>query len=288
MTLKYTKQALVYAALIVIAFVMILPLLIALFTSLKSDAELNAGVVTLLPQQWNVSNYYTAMTMVNWPLYFKNSLIVTLIAVFGSIFFNSLAGYTFARLAFKGRDVIFVCLLIGMMVPAQVTVIPQFLILKAMPLFGGNDWFGNGGTGWLDTYYALIVPELSGSFGIFLARQFYLSFPKALDDAANIDGAGMFKTFVRIYLPLSGPLIASMGILKTVSVWNDFFHPLIYTNSETMRTVQLGLQAFNGEAQIKFNLLMAATLVVSLPLMAMFFLFQKYFVQSLISSSVKG
>lgn len=288
MTLKYTKQALVYATLIVIAFVMILPLLIALFTSLKSDAELNAGVVTLLPQQWNVSNYYTAMTMVNWPLYFKNSLIVTLIAVFGSIFFNSLAGYTFARLAFKGRDVIFVCLLIGMMVPAQVTVIPQFLILKAMPLFGGNDWFGNGGTGWLDTYYALIVPELSGSFGIFLARQFYLSFPKALDDAANIDGAGMFKTFVRIYLPLSGPLIASMGILKTVSVWNDFFHPLIYTNSETMRTVQLGLQAFNGEAQIKFNLLMAATLVVSLPLMAMFFLFQKYFVQSLISSSVKG
>lgn len=288
MTLKYTKQALVYAALIIIALVMILPLLITLFTSLKSDAELNAGVVTLLPRQWNVSNYYTAMTMVNWPLYFKNSLIVTLIAVFGSIFFNSLAGYTFARLAFKGRDIIFVCLLIGMMVPAQVTVIPQFLILKAMPLFGGNDWFGNGGTGWLDTYYALIVPELSGSFGIFLARQFYLSFPKALDDAANIDGAGMFKTFVRIYLPLSGPLIASMGILKTVSVWNDFFHPLIYTNSETMRTVQLGLQAFNGEAQIKFNLLMAATLVVSLPLMAMFFLFQKYFVQSLISSSVKG
>jgi multiple sugar transport system permease protein len=237
---------------------------------------------------WHFENFTRALTMTDWLTYFKNSTIVTLLAVAGSLFFNSLAGYTFARLSFKGRDFIFIALLVGLMVPPQVTIIPQFLIMKSIPLLGGNDLFGQGGQGGLDSYFALVIPELSGSFGIFLARQFYLQFPKALDDAAQIDGAGYIRTFLRIYLPQSGPLIATLGIFKTVHVWNDFFHPLIYTTSETMRTVQLGLQVFNGEYQIKFNLLMAATVVVSLPLVIMFFIFQKQFIKSLISSSVKG
>jgi multiple sugar transport system permease protein len=268
--------------------VMLLPLVFMLLTSFKGDEEFSLGANTLLPLSWHFENYVRALTTADWGLYFKNSIIVTVVTVGGSLFFNLLAGYTFGRMTFRGRDAIFILLLVGLMVPAQVTVIPQFLILKSIPLFGGNDLFGHGGNGWLNTYYALIIPELSGSFGIFLARQFYLQFPKALDDAAQIDGAGPFLSFLRIYLPQSGPLIATLGIFKTVSIWNDFFHPLIYTNSESMRTIQLGLQVFNGQYQIQYNLLMAATVVVSLPLALMFFVFQKQFIKSLISSSVKG
>jgi multiple sugar transport system permease protein len=289
MTIHLGKRELTaYTVLGVFSAVMILPFLIMFFTAFKGDEEFSLGTNALLPMSWHPENFQRAMAMTDWITYFKNSIIVTVVTVAGSLFFNSLAGYTFARLSFKGRDIIFILLLIGLMVPPQVTVIPQFLILKSIPFFGGNDWMGGGGNGWLDSYFALIVPELSGSFGIFLARQFYLQFPRALDDAAQIDGAGYLRTFLQVYLPQSGPLIATLGIFKTVHVWNDFFHPLIYTNSESMRTVQLGLQVFNGEYQIQYNLLMAATIVVSLPLVIMFFVFQKQFVRSLISSSVKG
>lgn len=182
----------------------------------------------------------------------------------------------------------FLLLLLGLMIPAQVTIIPQFLLLKSVPFFGGNDWLGSGGTGWLDSYYALIIPELSGAFGIFMARQFFQQVPKALDEAAYIDGAGILRLFLYIYIPLSGPLLGTLGIFKFVAVWNDFFHPLIYTSSPSMRTIQLGLQVFRGEYQVQYNLLMAATLMVSLPIVVAFFLFQKQFIRSVVSSGVKG
>jgi multiple sugar transport system permease protein len=273
---------------IVFSILMIIPFMVMIFTAFKGDTEFNTGTTTLLPLTWNPENFIRAMTMTRWGTYFTNSIIVTAVAVGGSLFFNSLAGYTFALIEFKGRDLLFILLLIGLMVPPQVTIIPQFLIMKGMPFFGGNDWLGNGGSGWIDTRYALIVPELSGSFGIFLARQFFMQFPKALDDAASIDGAGLFRTFISVYLPQSGPLIATLAVFKSVYVWNDFFHPLIYTSSEKMRTVQLGLQVFHGEFGIQFNLLMAATTVVSLPLVILFFIFQRQFIQSLVSSGVKG
>ncbi|TVY05371.1 carbohydrate ABC transporter permease [Paenibacillus cremeus] len=278
----------VHLILAITSVIMLLPFVVMLLTSFKGDEEFNLGTNALLPLVWHPENYVRALQVTEWGIYFKNSIIVTVVTVAGSLFFNMMAGYTFARMTFRGRDIIFILLLVGLMVPSQVTIIPQFLILKSIPLFGGNDLFGNGGNGWLDSYYALIIPELSGSFGIFLARQFYLQFPKALDDAASIDGAGAFRSFLRIYLPQSGPLLATLGIFKTVYIWNDFFHPLIYTNSESMRTIQLGLQVFNGQYHIQYNLLMAATVVVSLPLAIMFFVFQKQFIKSLISSSVKG
>ncbi|SFF14246.1 multiple sugar transport system permease protein [Paenibacillus algorifonticola] len=282
------KKWLLYAVLIFISMAMVLPLLIMIFTALKGDAEFSSGVNTFFPKEWKFTNFILALQATNWAVYFKNSLIVTAITVAGSLFFNTLSGYAFARLSFKGRDLIFIALLLGLMVPAQVTIIPQFMIMKSIPLFGGNDIWGNGGNGWLDTYAALIIPELSGAFGIFFARQFYLSFPKELDDAAGIDGCGVLARYFKIYLPMSGPVIASLGILKTVAVWNDFFHPLVFTTKEAMRTVQLGLSVFQGQFSVAYNLQMAATLVVSLPLIIMFFVFQKYFVQSMLSSSVKG
>ncbi|MFE5321632.1 carbohydrate ABC transporter permease [Paenibacillus sp. NPDC056579] len=288
MNIRIPIRSLLVAGLTIASALMITPLLIMIFTSLKGDAEIANTAGSLLPKDWKFENYLLAMQSGKWGVYFQNSIIVTVCAVGGSLLFNTLSGYTFARIDFKGREVIFIALLLGLMVPPQVTIITQFIILKSVPLFGGNDWLGSGGQGLLDSYWALIIPELSGSFGIFLSRQFYLGFPKEMDEAASIDGSGIFRSFWTIYLPLSGPLLATLGILKTVHVWNDFFHPLIYTNSEMMRTIQLGLQMFHGQYEIKFNLLMAASVVVSLPLCIAFFVFQRYFVQSMISTSVKG
>ncbi|WP_157794047.1 carbohydrate ABC transporter permease [Paenibacillus donghaensis] len=283
-----TERFTAYLILTVITLLAVLPLLMTFFTSMKGDEEFAAGATRLLPAAWHPSNYIRALQMAEWGLFLKNSVVVTGAAVLGSLIFNTMAGFAFARIRFKGRSLLFLLLLVGLMIPAQVTVIPQFLVLKSIPLFGGNDMFGHGGNGWLDSYYALIVPELSGAFGVFMARQFYLQMPKALDEAAYIDGSGYTRLFFFIYLPLSGPLIATLGIFKFVGVWNDFFHPLIYTNSPAMRTVQLGLQVFRGENQVQYNLLMAATLLVSIPILVMFLLFQKQFIRSAISSSVKG
>lgn len=290
MSMTKMQHAMIQCVLIAITAAMIVPLFTMLFTSLKGDGEFLAGAGGLLPREWKFENYAAAWNATNWSVYFQNSIIVTAVAVTGSLLINTLSGYAFARIDFKGRDVLFILVLLGLMVPAQVTIIPQFLIMKQIPFFGGNNWLGQGGTGWLDTHYALIVPELAGSLGIFLARQFYLSFPKELDEAARMDGAGYIRTYFAIYLPLSGALIATLGILKTVYLWNDFFHPLIFTTSDAMRTIQLGLQAFRGKAvgEIQFNLLMAATLIVSLPMIAAFLVFQKHFVKSAVSSSVKG
>lgn len=277
-----------YAALALVTALSILPLLVLIFTSLKGDDEFGLGRTTILPSGLAFDNYARALGMAEWGLFFRNSTIVTAVAVGGSLLLNTLAGFAFARLRFRGSQFMFLLLLLGLMIPAQVTIIPQFLLLKSVPFFGGNDWLGSGGTGWLDSYYALIIPELSGAFGIFMARQFYLQVPRALDEAAYIDGAGILRLFFYIYIPLSGPLLGTLGIFKFVAVWNDFFHPLIYTSSPSMRTIQLGLQVFRGEYQVQYNLLMAATLMVSLPIVIAFFLFQKQFIRSVVSSGVKG
>lgn len=281
-------KVLVYVFLIVITLLNLFPVVVMIFTSLKGNDELISGAFSLLPRDWHFENYQQAMESGKWGLYFKNSLIVTLVVTAGSLLFNTLAGYTFARIRFRGSTIIFVCLLAGMMVPAQSIVVPQFIIMKSIPLFGHNDIWGQGGTGWLNTYYALIIPALSGSIGIFMARQFFSGFPKDLDEAGYMDGLGYFGTYLRIFLPLSGPLMATLGILKIVSVWNEFFQPLIFTNTESMRTIQLALSLFKGEFTIQYNLLMAATVLVSLPMLAAFLLFQKQFVGSIVSSGVKG
>lgn len=277
-----------YAVLAFVTALSVLPLLVLIFTSLKGDDEFGLGITTILPSGLQFDNYARALGMAEWGLFFRNSTIVTAVAVGGSLLLNTLAGFAFARLRFRGSQFMFLLLLLGLMIPAQVTIIPQFLLLKSVPFFGGNDWLGSGGTGWLDSYYALIIPELSGAFGIFMARQFFQQVPRALDEAAYIDGAGILRLFFYIYIPLSGPLLGTLGIFKFVGVWNDFFHPLIYTSSPSMRTIQLGLQVFRGEYQVQYNLLMAATLMVSLPIVIAFFLFQKQFIRSVVSSGVKG
>jgi multiple sugar transport system permease protein len=210
------------------------------------------------------------------------------VAVVVSLIINSIAGFAFARLEFKGRNILFFLTLIGLMVPQQVTMIPVFLILKHIPLAGGNNIWGEGGLGWIDSYMGLIIPNIAGSFGVFMCRQFYMNFPKALDDAARIDGLTDLKTYLYIYLPLSKPVLATLTILKTTSVWNEYTWPLIITVSDKMKTVQLALSLFRDETTTQWHLMMAATTLIVLPLALIFLAAQKYFVQGIATTGIKG
>lgn len=271
-----------------ISVIMVVPFVLTIFTSLKPMSEIQSTNFTILPQNWQFSNYVEAMQRGPWLQYFLNSVIVTGCTVFFAVLFNTLAGYAFARLKFRWKTPLFFMMLLGIMVPAQVTLIPTFFMMKSFPLAGGNNLLGVGGTGFLDSRVGLIIPYIAGSFGVFLCRQFYINFPNSLDEAAEIDGAGKWLTFFKIYVPLSKPIIATLVITKSVSIWNDYLWPMVLINTDSKKTVQLGLTMFRNESVVQWNYLLAATVLVILPLILIFVLFQKYYVGGVIASGLKG
>ena len=264
------------------------PFLMALSVSLQTMSEIYSAQPVVIPRPPQFGNYAAALSTGNWARYFLNSLIVTMITVVISLGINSLSGFVFARIPFRGRNLLFLLILLGMMIPAQVTLVPVFNLVRSVPFAGGNNWLGQGGKGLMNTYAGLILPYIAGSFGVFLCRQFYVSFPAELDDAAQIDGCGRLRQFTSIYLPLSGPLLASLGMLKFTGTWNEYTWPLVMTSGERMKTVQLALTTFRDEAQIFWNQLMAATLASSLPIYLLFFFAQDAFVSGLLAGSVKA
>jgi len=276
------------AVLIGISFVMIFPFILMLSTSLKNMAELQRPVFSIIPDVLRFENYPKAMARGDWALYFWNSIYVTAWTVVLSLLFNSMAGFAFARLQFRFRDSLFIVSLIGLMIPPQVNMLPIYVILKYVPFAGGNDWLGRGGLGWLNSYWGLIAPYVAGSFGVFLFRQFYLTFPRALDDAAVIDGMTARQRFMYIYLPLSKPVMASLVALKATATWNEYTWPLIITMTTDMRTVQLALSLYKDEYTIEWELLMAATAVAIIPLLIIFFCAQRYFVEGIVTTGIKG
>ena len=282
------NRILLYLLLTFLVTITVFPLLIALSTSLKSMNDIRTHPGQLIPQTLYFENYKAAFSRGDWLQYFKNSFFITIVTTVFSLITNSLAGYAFARLKFKGRNFLFGFSLFGMMVPMQVIMIPMFLRIKSIPLMGGNNIFGIGGSGLLNNIWGIIIPMLAGPFGVFLCRQFFLSFPAALDEAAKMDGGTPISTYIRIYLPLSKPVLATLGILKATDAWNQYLWPLIITNSEKGRTVQLALAMFRGSNIVEWNLLMAATTVICLPILILFLFLQKYYVQGVITSGVKG
>lgn len=286
---KYSGFEIVLSVLMLMgSIIMLMPFFLMLSTSLKTMQEVSGATFRFLPDKMMFINYYTAMTRGNWMRYMYNSFVITGIAVVVSLLFNSLAGYAFSRLQFRGRDILFFTILLGIMIPPQVTIIPLFIIMKNFPLFGGNNILGQGGAGLVNTYLGILLPYAAGSFGIFLFRQFYLNFPSSLDEAAEIDGASKIRTFLQMYIPLSKPIFATLTVFKAVSTWNDYMWPLVITNKENMRTVQLGLSMYRGEKGTEWNLLMAGTTIVVLPLVIIFIMAQKYFVASIVTTGVKG
>jgi multiple sugar transport system permease protein len=223
-----------------------------------------------------------------WWRWFANSAFVASSITVLQLFFNSLAAYVFAKRQFPGRNLIFLLFLATMMVPGQVTLIPNYLVLKHIPLFGGNDIFGEGGHGWLDSYYGLILPGAVSAFGIFLLRQYMASIPDSLIEAARIDGAGQFRIFWQIVLPLSSPALAATAIFTFTYAWEDFFWPLIIVSDPDHFTVPLGLALFVVKNRTAWDLLMAGSVIATLPMIVVFMFFQRRFIQGISLSGLKG
>ncbi|MDX6307620.1 MAG: multiple sugar transport system permease protein [Nocardioidaceae bacterium] len=220
--------------------------------------------------------------------WFANSAFVAGSITVLQTFFNSLCAYCFAKRDFPGRNFIFVIFLATMMVPGQVTLIPNYIIVKHIPLFNGNDWLGNGGHGWLDSYWGLIMPGTVSAFGIFLLRQYMLSIPNELLDAARIDGAGEFRIYWSVVLPLCLPALAANAIFTFQGAWEDFFWPLIIIDSSDRYTAPLGLALFVTQNKTSWNLLFAGSVIATLPMILIFIIFQRRFIQGIALTGVKG
>lgn len=287
-TIRTVQRGILYAVIGVWTVIMGFPIFWMVSTALKTEAQANAYPPQWLPNPVVWQNFQNSMTVANFGRYFFNTAVVSLFTVLFLLFFSSLAGYTFARLRFPGRNVLFFIILSTMMVPSQVTMIPIFVMMSRFPGMGGNNLLGQGGAGLLNTYAALIIPHIAGAFYIFMMRQFMSSLPSELSDAGRIDGASEFGIFWRIMLPLSGPALTTLGLFAFANSWNSFLWPLVVTNTESMRTVQLGLAVFRGIHFTQTTLFMAGTTIATLPVLILFLLGQRYFVRGIAMSGIKG
>jgi len=220
--------------------------------------------------------------------WFANSAFVAMTITVLQTFFNAMCAYVFAKRNFPGRNVIFVLFLGTMMVPGQVTLIPNYIIIQHIPFFGGNDWLGNGGQGWLDSYWGLIMPGVVSAFGIFLLRQYMLSVPDELIDAARIDGANEFRIFWSVVLPLCVPALAANAIFTFQGAWEDFFWPLIIMSSPEKLTAPVGLALFVVQNKTSWNLLFAGSVIATIPMILVFVIFQRHFVRGIAVTGIKG
>jgi multiple sugar transport system permease protein len=267
------RRFFIYLVLILGAVVMILPFLWMVTTSLKSPNEALRFPPNLVPEQLRFTNYLDAFRQVDFLRYFLNTLIMTSMTTLGVYMTSVLAAYAFARLNFAGRETIFMLFLAVMMVPMPVYLVPSYIILNALR--------------WLDTFLALIVPWSVNVFSIFLLRQHFRTLPGDLFDAAKLDGMSHLQTIWYIVLPLSKPVLITVGIFNVVASWNAFLWPLIVTHSDSMRTIQTGLAYFAQEASANYPLLMAASTFTILPLVVLYFLTQRYIIESYVRAGLK-
>jgi multiple sugar transport system permease protein len=263
-----------YFALTVLAVVTFAPIWFMATTSLKTAAEVFEFPPSLFPDVPQWSNYAALFRNLAIPRYMYNTFVVSAAAVMFNLAFDSMAAFAFARLRFPGKDVVFVALIASMIIPFQITMIPTFLIVKSF--------------GWIDSYAGLIAPTAGGAFGIILLRQFMISFPSGLEDSARIDGAGLFRVYWNIVLPLTKPALATLAVLTFMFTWDDFLWPLIITNSDTMRTIQLGLQMLRGEYTLNWEILMAGSTVALIPVFVLFGFSQHFFVEGVTMSGIRG
>jgi multiple sugar transport system permease protein len=255
---------------------MMVPFLWMVFTSLKSTAEIYVYPPRFLPEAWLWSNYVKAWTLLPFPTFFRNSAVVAMGVVLGQLFTCSLAGYSFGRLRYPGRDRLFFLYLATMMIPFAVIMIPLYVQMRWM--------------GWVDTLWPLIVPAIFTPWGTFMMRQFMTTLPRELEDAARIDGASFFRIYRTIILPLTKPALATLGIFTFLGSWNNFLWPLIIISSLNLKTIPLGMTAFQSRMPMKtpWELVMAAATFAILPILIAFIFGQKYYVQGIVTSGIKG
>lgn len=255
----------------VLAFVAVFPLVWMLIGSFKTAEEVNSPA--LIPQTFTLENYVYVFSEVPFARYLVNSFFVSAVVTVVSLWFHSMAAYALARLDFPGREGIFLAIFSTMLVSAPVTIIPTFIIVRTL--------------GMVDNYAGLIVPALFNAFGIFLLRQFYISLPDELEEAALVDGASYWRIYWRIILPLSRPILAALAVFFFLANWNSFVWPMTITSDPNLRVVQLGIQTFQQQYAADWNYILAAATVAALPTIAIFFVFQKQIVASIKTSGLK-
>ncbi|MEM7033802.1 MAG: carbohydrate ABC transporter permease [Chloroflexota bacterium] len=281
------RHGALYVLLIFLALIFVFPFVWSFLTSVKSPAEVFDQGITL-PAVWRFDNYANAVESYNLLRYLYNSIYVSVVVAVAHLALASTAGYAFSRLEFPGRDYLFAVVVATLMVPSQATLVPAYILVKNWPLFGGNDIWGNGGFGMLDSYWVLTVPMFATAYGTFLLRQFFLTLPADLEDAARIDGTSEFGIYWRIALPLSGPALATLAIFSFQNMFNDFVWPLVTTRTDAMKTIQVGLAAFRQEGTTDWTQLMAGTMIATIPILVVFMLGQRYFTQGIALTGIKG
>lgn len=268
------KPLIMHIILIIGALIMIVPFVWMLSTSLKQPGTEFVFPPKWIPDTFDFANYPNALELV--PLFQQmiNSIKVAGLITIGQVITSATAAYAFARLQFPGRDLLFMIYLATMMVPEHVTLIPQFVIVNYLD--------------WLDTHKALIIPKLVEAFGVFLLRQFFMTIPRELEEAAIIDGCSPIRVFWNIMLPLSKPALSALAIFVFMGSWNNLLHPLIFLSSPEMRTLPVGLAFFSDFYQVEYTLLMAAATMALGPVILVYLFAQKYFIEGIALSGIKG
>src|SRR6266496_2350740 len=271
---RWAQVGLAYTALTIGSLWALFPFLWMISTSLKADSEVLIYPPTWIPSRFVWENYAEVLRLVPFGRFLMNTTIVAVTVTILELITSSFAAYAFARLRFPGRDKLFLLYLGTLMIPGQVTIIPNFLLIS---------WLG-----WVDSYAALIIPAAFSAFGTFLLRQFFLSIPPELEQAARMDGCSYFGIYRHIILPLSGPALATLAVFAFMTQWNAFLWPLIVTNKETMRTLTVGIRYFGDDAPGQFNYLMAGTVMSLIPILIVFLLLQRYFVRGIALTGMTG
>ena len=253
---------------------MLLPFLWMVSTSLKLPREIFTFPPTWIPSEFAWSNYTKALTAMPFGRFYLNSFIVAVAVTLLTILTSSLAAYAFARLRFRGRDTLFLVYLATLMIPFTVLLIPNFILVRQF--------------GWYDSYQALILPPAFSAFATFLLRQYFRGIPQELDDAARIDGASSLRIWWQIIMPNSAPAIAALAIFIFLGNWNEFLWPLVVTNSPEMRTIPVGLSTFQGQFNVRWELLMAAAVVAMLPIIVVYMLAQQWFIKGITITGIGG
>lgn len=267
------KKIFMYLILILLALSMIIPFFMMFLISLSGNENIFTDYKNINLSFCAYKNVFQSIPVAR---YFLNSLIVALLTTIGQVIISALAGYGFARTNFRGKDVLFFIFILTMMVPPQVNIVPLFWLMSKL--------------GWINTYQALIVPGIFGGFGVFMMRQYFMNFSGELEDASRIDGCNIFQVFVRVALPCTLPAIATLSVFTFVSTWNSFMWPLIVTNTESMRTLAVGLTVFKSSFReiTLWGELMACSTICSIPVIAVFMLGKKYLINNPMDGAVKG
>ncbi|NGM81109.1 carbohydrate ABC transporter permease [Paenibacillus sp. 7124] len=270
-------NVLLYALNIIMSLLFIIPLLWMVVSSLKPENRIFAdlsSLKSLLPLHITLDNYRSAFERIPMMKYLFNSIFYVSVICISGLGVNSICGYALAKLRFRGSEIILACIIALMIVPFESILMPLYLVVNALH--------------WVNTWFALIVPFIANCFSIFMFRQFFMDIPNEILESASIDGSGPLKTFASIVVPLSGPVFATVFILDFITHWGDFMWPILVTTGESLRNIQLGIQTFFTLPPIYYGQIMATLTFTTVPIIALFLLLQKYYVQGITSAGIKG